>query len=59
VNSVVLFHLSCLSSHYRPRHNEPSTLPYVAAKVAEAWGCSVEEVGRVTTENALRFFNWK
>lgn len=41
---------------YRGKRNEPSYIPLVAEKVAEIKGISVEEVARVTTENALRLF---
>ena len=42
---------------YRGRRNESSYLPYVAAKVAEIKGISVEEVEEITTSNALKLFN--
>jgi TatD DNase family protein len=38
--------------------NEPALVMYTAAKVAEVRGMSVEELDRVTTENAARFFGW-
>lgn len=38
--------------------NEPALVMYTAAKVAEVKGMSLEELGRVTTENAERFFGW-
>ena len=41
---------------FRGKRNESSYLKYVAAKLAEVKGVDVEEVGRVTTENALRIF---
>jgi len=31
---------------------------YTAAEVARLKGVTVEEIDRVTTENALRFFRW-
>jgi len=40
----------------RGKRNEPAFLPEVAAVVAEAWGVRVEEVARVTRENAQRLF---
>ena len=40
----------------RVRRNEPSFLPFIAEKVAELRGISVEELARVTTENAKRIF---
>lgn len=42
---------------YRGRRNESAYLPYVAAKVAEIKGVSVEEVEAITTTNALKLFN--
>jgi TatD DNase family protein len=42
---------------YRGRRNESAYLPYVAAKVAEIKGISVEEVEAMTTTNALKLFN--
>jgi TatD DNase family protein len=41
---------------YRGKRNESSYLKYVVAKLAEVKGVSVEEVARVTTENAQKLF---
>ncbi len=41
---------------HRGRRNEPAHVRLVAEKVAEVWGSSPEEVGRVTSENAARLF---
>jgi TatD DNase family protein len=41
---------------YRGKRNEPGYLKYVVAKLAEVKGVSVEEVARVTTENAQKLF---
>ncbi len=41
----------------KSRRNEPAYLPYVAATVAGALGRPPEEVARITTENARRFFS--
>ncbi len=41
---------------HRGKRNDPSYVPLVAEKIAELWNTSVEEVARITTENALRFF---
>lgn len=41
---------------YRGKRNHPGMVPHIADKIAELWGVSPEEVGRITTENALRFF---
>lgn len=47
--------------HPKPqsRRNEPMYLPHVLAAVAEARGEAVEELGEITTDNALRLFSWK
>src|SRR3989338_8606245 len=39
---------------YRGKRNEPSYVKLTAEKIAELKGVSLEEVGRVTTENATR-----
>jgi TatD DNase family protein len=39
--------------------NEPAWVMHVAAGVAAVKGIPIEEVDRVTTENAVRFFGWK
>jgi TatD DNase family protein len=36
--------------------NAPANITLVVEKIAELKGCSVQEVRRVTTENAWRFF---
>ena len=41
---------------FRGKRNESSYLKYVAAKLAELKGVSMEEVGRITTENAQKIF---
>ena len=38
--------------------NEPALVMYTAAKVAEVTGMWLDELDRVTTENARRFFGW-
>jgi TatD DNase family protein len=38
--------------------NEPALVMYTAAKVAEVRGMGLDELDRVTTENAARFFGW-
>ena len=38
------------------RRNEPALLPYVVRALAEARGQAEDHVGRVTTDNAKRFF---
>ncbi|HET9595719.1 MAG TPA: TatD family hydrolase [Anaeromyxobacteraceae bacterium] len=41
---------------FRGKRNEPAHVAKVAEKVAELWGAPVDEVARVTSENARRFF---
>ncbi|HSM91833.1 MAG TPA: TatD family hydrolase [Anaeromyxobacteraceae bacterium] len=41
---------------FRGKRNEPAYVAYVAARVAEIWGATPEEVGRTTTENVRRLF---
>ena len=41
---------------HRGRRNEPGYVRLVAEKVAELWGAPLEEVARVTSENAARLF---
>jgi TatD DNase family protein len=38
--------------------NEPALVMYTAAKVAEVKGISLDELDRLTTANACRFFGW-
>ena len=44
---------------FRGRRNDPSLVPYVAARIAELRGLTPEEVGRATFENARRLFRIK
>jgi len=41
----------------KSRRNEPAYLPEVVRVVAEARGQSEEHIAKITTENAVRFFN--
>jgi TatD DNase family protein len=45
-----------LAPGLKSRRNEPANLPHVGRAVAALRGESLETVGRVTTENARRFF---
>jgi TatD DNase family protein len=38
--------------------NEPALVMYTAAKVAEVKGMGLDDLDRITTENASRFFGW-
>ena len=40
----------------RGKTNEPSFVPFVAAKIAELTGVSREEIGQITTANARKLF---
>lgn len=40
----------------RGKRNESSYIPFIAQKLAEIYGCSVDEVAAVTTDNARRLF---
>ena len=42
---------------YRGKSNEPSFVRHTAEKVAEIRGVSLEEIGRVTTDNFFRLFS--
>ncbi|WP_129599004.1 TatD family hydrolase [Anaerophilus nitritogenes] len=44
---------------YRGKRNEMSYVKYVAEKVAQIKGISIEEVAHQTTQNAKKFFNIK
>lgn len=40
----------------RGKRNEPALLPWIAQKVAELKGCTLDEVARATTANAVNLF---
>ncbi|MBR3721411.1 MAG: TatD family hydrolase [Selenomonadaceae bacterium] len=40
----------------RGKRNEPANIPHIAAKLAEIWNASVEEVAEITTGNAKRLY---
>lgn len=42
---------------YRGKRNEPSYIKHTAGKIAELKGISVEDLGKITTENARRLYN--
>jgi len=44
---------------YRGKLNEPKYVKYVAEKIAEIKNITLEEVDRITTDNALKFFKIK
>jgi TatD DNase family protein len=41
---------------FRGKRNEPAHVAVVAVRVAELWDVPVDEVARVTSENACRLF---
>ncbi len=41
---------------YRGKRNEPSYLKLVAEKLAEIKGLTLEEIGKITTQNAVKLF---
>lgn len=41
---------------HRGKTNEPSFVPFVAAKIAELKGMTRDEIGQITTDNARRLF---
>lgn len=44
---------------HRGKRNHPGYIPHIAEKISELWEVTPEEVGKITTENALRFFDIK
>jgi TatD DNase family protein len=42
---------------YRGKRNEPAYVKYVAKKIAEFRGLSLEKVAEITTNNCLKVFN--
>jgi TatD DNase family protein len=41
---------------FRGKRNEPAYIPYILVKIADYLGKTVEEMARITTENARRLF---
>jgi len=41
---------------HRGSRNDSRNLHYIATKVAEIWGCNVNEVAKITTQNARKLF---
>lgn len=44
---------------YRGKRNEPSYVPYIAGEMATLRQCSIDEIARITTENAYRMFTFE
>ncbi len=42
---------------YRGKRNESSYIPLIAEKLAQVKGLTLEEIAKITTENALKLFN--
>lgn len=42
----------------RGKRNEPSAIPEIAARLAEVWGLSADEVGRRTSAAASALYRW-
>jgi TatD DNase family protein len=42
---------------FRGKRNEPAYIPLIAARIGEIWGAPAQEVGRITTNNAIKLFN--
>jgi TatD DNase family protein len=42
---------------FRGKKNSSKYIPYIALKIAEILNCSVEEVSKITTENAVSLFD--
>jgi TatD DNase family protein len=58
-NDRLLIETDCpyLAPHpYRGKRNEPAYIRLVAEKIAELKGISLEELGKITTENAKKLF---
>jgi TatD DNase family protein len=41
---------------YRGKRNEPSYIPLISSRISQLMNCAVEEVQKVTTQNALNLF---
>jgi TatD DNase family protein len=42
---------------HRGKRNEPAYIPLIAAEIARLHECTPEEVGEITTQNAIQLFN--
>jgi TatD DNase family protein len=42
----------------RGKRNEPRAIPEIAAKLAEVWSLSIDEVARHTSSNAAELYRW-
>lgn len=44
---------------YRGKRNQPAYIPYIAQRIADEKFTTIEDLARITTENANRFFAFK
>ena len=41
----------------RGKRNESAYVPYIATRLADVYGCTLEEIAAVTTANARKLFD--